>query len=201
MDPSSSNPWGYESRRTPAPGFISMPMPRTTGIHEPNPMSMSMPRLEAWHHENAVSKIQTEISQLERHLKQLELDLAVLDRSDRDTPRPKHEEVKPRLLLDIPKGRQEGTEPLPQPAEHTQDYVKSESHDNKSLGDDVQQQVGAPLLTSTPKAEAVMTQDPLKDQKEKISGSESKKSLSVKIKPATFDGSGSWLDYKAHFDV
>lgn len=197
----TGNPWGYESRTTPASGSVSMPMPRTRGIPELNPMSMSMPKLDAWNRENAVSKIQTEISQLERHLKQLEQELAVLDRSDRDTPRPKHEEVKPRRLLDIPKGRQEGQEPLHQPVQSTPDNVKLEGRENKSLEDGMHQQIGAPLFTSTPKAEAAIAPDTLKDQKETDSGSNSKKSLGVKIKPATFDGSGSWLDYKAHFDV
>ncbi|MEW8542138.1 MAG: hypothetical protein AB2693_01270, partial [Candidatus Thiodiazotropha sp.] len=179
-----------------------MPVPGTRGIPEFHPMSRSMPRLETWDHENAVSKIQTEISQLEHQLKNLELELAVLDRSDRDTPRLKPEETKPRRLLGIPKGRQEGQEPLPQPPiESTQGSLKLEGHDNKSLGDGAQEQVGAPLLTSTPKAEAAITQDAVIDQEEKINGSDCKKSLSVKIKPATFDGSGSWLDYKAHFDV
>ncbi|MCG7870401.1 MAG: hypothetical protein JAY74_29030, partial [Candidatus Thiodiazotropha taylori] len=160
-----------------------------------------MPRLEAWNRENAVSKIQTEISQLERHLMQLEQELAVLDRSDRDTPRPKQEGVKPRRLLDIPKGRPEGEEPLRQPAESNEENVKLKGHDNKSLEDGMQQQVGAPLFTSTPKAEAVITPDPVKDLQETVYDSNSKKSLGVKIKPATFDGTGSWLDYKAHFDV
>ena len=109
-----------------------------------------------------MSKIQTEIPQLERHLKQLEQELDVVDRSDRDIPRQKHEEAKPRRLLDLPKGRQESKEPLNQPAESTPDNVKLVGHENKSLEDGIQQQVGAPLLTSTPKAEAAIAPDTLK---------------------------------------
>ena len=150
MDP-TGNPWGYESMTTPAPRFVSMLMPRTRGTPKLNPMSMSKPRLVSWNRENVVSKIQSEISQLERHLKQLEQELAVVDSSERDTHRPKHEEVKPRRLLDIPKGRQEGKEPLNQPAESYPDNVKIEGHENKSLEDGMQQQIEAPAFYINPK--------------------------------------------------
>ena len=65
-----------------------------------------------------------------------------------------------------------------------------------------QAQVRAQPLTSTPKAEAANNIEPSTMSHDKqVNGSETKKSPGVKIKPATFDGSGSWLDYKAHFDV
>ena len=38
-------------------------------------------------------------------------------------------------------------------------------------------------------------------QDKKVSTTETKHTPGVKIKPSTFDGSGSWLDYNAHFDV
>ena len=64
---------------------------------------------------------------------------------------PKHEEVKPRRLLNIPKGRQEGKEPLNQPAERTLDNVKLKGHENKSLEDGMQQQFEAPTFYINPK--------------------------------------------------
>ena len=57
-------------------------------------------------------------------------------------------------------------------------------------------------FSSTPKAEigAFQSQDLMAEQnKTDVIGS--KKSLNMNFKPATFDGSGNWLDYRANFEV
>ena len=58
-------------------------------------------------------------------------------------------------------------------------------------------------MTSTPKAEAAMAPSPslATTSGAKDNGSKDKMSFGTKVKPATYDGSGNWLDYKAHFDV
>ena len=57
-------------------------------------------------------------------------------------------------------------------------------------------------FSSTPKAETGVSQSQgLMTEQIKTDDMGSKKSLNMKIKPATFDGSGNWLDYRAHFEV
>ena len=57
-------------------------------------------------------------------------------------------------------------------------------------------------FSSTPKAETGKSQSQgLMAEQYKTVDIGSKKSLNMKIKPATFDGSGKWLDYRAHFEV
>ena len=58
-------------------------------------------------------------------------------------------------------------------------------------------------LTSTPKVEGNITCGPNTtiNAEQKDENPALRKALSTKIKPATFDGSGNWLDYKAHFEV
>ena len=58
------------------------------------------------------------------------------------------------------------------------------------------------LFSSTPKAETGASQSQvIMAEQNKTDHMGSKKSLNMKIKPATFDGSGNWLDYRAHFEV
>ena len=80
------------------------------------------------------------------------------------------------------------------------------AHDQLSSTDISNQlQVKTPPLKSTPKAEAGAVNEKSSaksaDDKVKDAYSEGKKLTGVKIKPASFDGSDNWLDYKAHFDV
>ena len=176
------NPWAHTPMRTPM------------GMS-----GMSMPRLETMQHENEVGRLQTELSQLERHFNYLETELSKLGRSDVRTPR-----VSPadsghgRLLDTIPKGRPEGNISSPIVEEGNPDQQGRTAE--MALG---QAQVRARPFTSTPKAAetAKVEQTAKLSQDKKVSTSETKQTPGVKIKPATFDGSGSWLDYKAHFDV
>ena len=57
-------------------------------------------------------------------------------------------------------------------------------------------------FSSTPKAETGASQSQgIMAEQNKTDDVGSKKFLNMKIKPATFDGSGNWLDYRAHFEV
>ena len=57
-------------------------------------------------------------------------------------------------------------------------------------------------FSSTPKAETGASQSQgIMSEQNKTDDIGSKKSLNTKIKPATFDGFGNLLDYRAHFEV
>ena len=113
-------------------------------------------------------------------------------------PKASQDDLKPRRLLEsITKGRPEGKSSLPKSVDEHSD--KKDHTDATGSG---QAQVRAQPLTSTPKEEAANIIEPSTMAHDKqVSSSETKKSPGVKIEPATFDGSRSWLDYKAHFDV
>ena len=176
-----TNPWDHTPMRTPI-GMIGM----------------SMPRLETMQRENEIGKLEAQISQLERHFNYLDTELSKLGNSVVQTPKVSQDDLRPRRLLEsIPKGRPEGKSSLPKSVDEHSD--KKDHTDATGSG---QAQVRAQPLTSTPKEEAANIIEPNTMAHDKqVSSSETKKSPGVKIKPATFDGSGSWLDYKAHFDV
>ena len=168
----------------------------------PRAMSVPMPQLEVMYHQAEVSQIQTDISQLEQQLNNLELEIKNMSKSEQTTPKRKPEAVRPRRILpSVPKGTQTGNTGKVSELSSKND----KAHDQLSSTDISNQlQVKTPPLTSTPKAEAGEVSDKSSvksDDKVKDANSEGKKLTGVKIKPATFDGSGNWLDYKAHFDV
>ena len=181
---SSSNPWDYESFRMHTPGSMRY-----------GPMGMShesMHRRGVMHYEYEVSRLQTEISRLQEQLMEMGLDHAGLD-----TPIPKQEEVIPKEFFPpIPEGRQEGNVHLSEQTEKRKDRnasVKSEEGDHKSS---FQSQVRTHPLTSTPKPETSdlsgQIQATYNDNKGYSPGV--KKPTGIKIKPATYDGTRSWLD-------
>ena len=158
-------------------------------------MGMSMPRLETMQQENEIGKLEAQISQLERHFNYLDTELSKLGNSVVQTPKVSQGDLRPRQLLEsIPKGRPEGKSSLPKSVDEHSDK-KGHTDETNSR----QARVRAQTLTSTPKAEAANIIEPSTMSHDKqASSSETKKSPEVKIKPATFDCSGSWLDYKAH---
>ena len=181
------------------------PMP----FPDPESVTISMPTLEDMNQGNEVSRLQTELSQVERQLNNLELEMAELMKTESSIGSPRHKERRPgqRLLPQIPKGRRGDTGLMPSELVSNVNngtYVQSNSQDQiGSLQNYIQQPVNPQPLSSTPKADAALIPDitPIKPNNEKTDKNELKRPLGVKIKPATFDGSGNWLDYKAHFEV
>ena len=96
-------------------------------------------------------------------------------------------EYRPRRHLpDIPRGRRTYFDEEP-PLLHL--------YDDSSIGGTY-----APLPTPQPRNESQIGSNPVTSTPN-IVETKPHASGSVKVKPATFDGTGSWLDYRAHFDA
>ena len=87
------------------------------------------------------------------------------------------------------------------PRRHLPDIPRDEEppllhlYDDSSIGGTY-----APLPTPRPRNESQIGSNPLTSTPN-IVETKPHASGSVKVKPATFDGTGSWLDYRAHFDA
>ena len=173
---------------------------------DPESVTISIPTLEDMNQGNEVSRLQTELPQVKRQLNNLELEMAELMKTESSIGSPRHKGRRPgRLLPQISKGRRGDTGSMPSELVSNVSngtYVQSNSQDQMvSLQNYIQQPVNPQPLSSTPKADAALIPDikPIKHHNENTD--ELKGPLGVKIKTATFDGSGNWLDYKAHFVV
>ena len=147
-------------------------------------------RLEVMRKKNEASFLNSEILTLESELRQLELQQegVAMDEEPR-SERPRSEQKPRRHLPDIPRGRRVHFD--------TEDPPLLNMYDDSSIGGSY-----TPLPTPQPGTSRMgetgnkpVTSTPnIVESKPQASGG-------VKVKPATFDGTGSWLDYRAHFDA
>ena len=158
-------------------------------------MSILGKRLEVMRRKNEMSLMQNEILSLESELRQLEMQSEQLH----DEERTKETDRQRRLLPDIPPGRREHVTIREPPELHL--------YDNSSIsGTDVGRSSGIMQggsldfnpgpITSTPSAPVTKSSEPLF-----VPTPKSHDKSGVKIKPATYDGTVYWTDFKAHFDA
>lgn len=163
-----------------------------------------MPWLEGMQRHQEVSRLQTEISLLEQQIAEL----------DTYTPMPGVRSNATQTDGDDTVWKHEASQvsyPV-SPGEKAETKSTEITEETKALDRfvTVRKKIALPL-TSTPKLETgaghnadlnSITPSPNKNNNASdISNTDSKKSVGAKIKPATFDGTGNWLDYKAHFEV
>ena len=157
-------------------------------------MSILGKRLEVMRRKNEMSLMQNEILSLESELRQLEMQSEQLH----DKERTKETDRQRRVLPDIPPGRREHVTIREPPELHLYD-------DSSISGTDVGRSSGimqggsldfnSGPMTSTPSAAVTKSSEPL------IPTPKSHDKSGVKIKPATYDGTVNWTDFKAHFDA
>ena len=138
-------------------------------------------RLEVMKKRNEASMVQNELLMLESELRQLELqqeDGAAIEELV-SSQKPK------RHLPDIPSGRRVSFDTKDPPKLNLFDESNMDIGSCTPLSQNIGKSNTVEPKTSTPSVV------PTKPQP----------SGGVKVKPATFDGTGSWLDYRAHFDA
>ena len=163
-------------------------------------------RLEVMRKKNQASLLQNEIFSLERELCQLEV-----QQEEGATNEPSSEEKPRRHLPDLPRGRRVHFD--------TKEPPMLNLYDESSIGGAftplTAPQAGTGRMretanypvTSTPKIvepkpqASVSVSEESKTSAPKIVEPKPQTSGSVRVKPATFDGTGSWLDYRAHYDA
>ena len=152
-------------------------------------------RLEVMRRKNEMSLMQNEILSLESELRQLEMQSEQLH----DEERTKETDRQRRLLPDIPPGRREHVTIREPPELHLYD---DSSISGANVGQSSGRMQGGPLdfhpgpITSTPSAPVTKSSEPLF-----VPTPKSYDKSGVKIKPATYDGTVNWTDFKAHFDA
>ena len=147
-------------------------------------------RLEVMRKKNEASFLNSEILTIESELRQLELQQegVAMDEEPR-SERPRSEQKPRRHLPDIPRGRRVHFD--------TEDPPLLNMYDDSSIGGSY-----TPLPTPQPGTSRMgETGNKLVTSTPNIVESKPQASGGVKVKPATFDGTGSWLDYRAHFDA
>ena len=163
-------------------------------------------RLEVMRKKNQASLLQNEIFSLERELRQLEV-----QQEEGATNEPSSEEKPRRHLPDLPRGRRVHFD--------TKEPPMLNLYDESSIGGAftplAAPQAGTGRMretanypvTSTPRIvepkpqASVSVSEESKTSAPKIVEPKPQTSGSVRVKPATFDGTGSWLDYRAHYDA
>ena len=184
---SGTNPWEYESKMQ-TPGSMRLPMGMSRAYAEQNRRMQNM-----MHYENEIARLQEELSMIDMQYKQIGADMGYETGTSMHSEPKQEENLQKELFPPISKSRQEGKL---KPSEQTQglkDRVTQAQSTEIDHGGSSKSQVRPQPMTSTPK------QVTFSDYQE--DSPVNKKSTSVKIKPATYDGTSSWVDYKAHFDV
>lgn len=156
-------------------------------------------RLEVMRKKNEASLIHNEILTLESELRQLELEQEGWTReAESSRKKPK------RHLPDIPESRRVSFETPEIPKLHLYDENTIDIGTLTPFPQSTKSSKVEPL-TSTPSKAESQTSTPSKVEPSASTSTATESSPSgsrnVKVKPATFDGTGSWLDYKAHFDA
>ena len=152
-----------------------------------NTMRSMNEKLERLRRKNELVRFSTEITLLERQINDLQTPDSGADVLQTVTPKPSGEKRKPRRMLpDVPPYQRintgHSTPPLLTP--NISGIVKSDQM--------ITVQSDSQPITSTPKQDSKVAASP------KIT---TKGNFGSKIKPATYDGTGHWADYKAHFDA
>ena len=149
-------------------------------------------RIEVKKKKNEVSILQNEVLKLESELRELEmLDEQIHEEEAReDRPR--------RRLPDIPSGR----------SDHVTMHEPPELHryDESSIGRTNEQFRGNAEHTMydfkfEPKTSTPFASEPKQQDGASTALSKTQEKSGGKVKPATYDGTGHWKDYKAHFDA
>ena len=157
-------------------------------------------RLEVLRKRNDLNILQNEVSMLESELRQLEMQAEELHIIDGTGEMPERTEERPRRHLpDIPPGRRETVTIREPPLLHLYDESSivgtgDESSNTAMQGGSAELAIGP--VTSTPSAPTPRAPEPTGTTAIKPHDKSG-----AKIKPATFDGTVHWTDYKAHFDA
>ena len=152
-----------------------------------NTMRSMNEKLERLRRKNELVRLSTEIILLERQITDLQTPDSGANILQTETPKPSGEKRKPRRMIRDVQPYQRistghSTPPLLTP--NISRIVKSDQM--------ITVQSDSQPITSTPKQDSKVAASP------KISA---KRNFGSKIKPATYDGTGHWADYKAHFDA
>ena len=146
-------------------------------------------RIEVMRKKTELSLLQNELHKLESEMRDMELAEELVDTGEQSSVESGAERPR-RHLPDIPRGRRDHVSFREAPVLNIYDKSSIVGAESGTVNTDQQ------LLTSTPAA-------PTPKQPYKAQESSSKLGVKggVKLKPATFDGSVNWIDYKAHFDA
>ena len=144
-------------------------------------------RLEVMKKKNELSLLQNEVMSLESELRELEMVDEQIHKEEDRAERPR------RHLPDIHFGRKDHVKISDPPELHLYDESSIVGTTGQS---DVTYDSKFEPKTSTPSDSAPKPQD-----KTGTTALKSYDKSSVKVKPATYDGTGHWKDYKAHFDA
>ena len=149
-----------------------------------------MPRLERMRQVSEYTRLQTEISMLEQQI--AELETSTVRSPVRSSATQTDDEV-PNMSRYVR---------IPPDIKSEPQGILLHGRTGYEGNSVVERRHGDQLFTSTPKAEGMAPYPGLLNVSENTDSQPAlKKSSGTKIKPATFDGTGNWLDYKAHFEV
>ena len=147
-------------------------------------------RIEVMRKKTELSLLQNELHNLESELRAMEVAEEQADTGEQSSEVRRDAERPRRHLPDIPRGRREHVSFREPPNLYTYDESSILGAECGTIGRERQP------LTSTPAALAPSQPDQAQEPSSKLGGKSG-----VKLKPATFDGSVSWTDYRAHFDA
>ena len=147
-------------------------------------------RIEVMRKKTELSLLQNELHNLESELRAMEVAEEQADTGEQSSEVRRDAERPRRHLPDIPRGRREHVSFREPPNLYTYDESSILGAECGTIGRERQP------LTSTPAAPAPSQPDQAQEPSSKLGGKSG-----VKLKPATFDGSVSWTDYRAHFDA
>ena len=150
-------------------------------------------RLEVMKRKTDLSRLQNEVLALESELRMLEIEGDQIHGEESTDTRPR------RHLPDIPRGRSDHVSTSKPPELDLYEDSSIAATGFKTSEDPHHVAHGSKLepLTSTPSVSAPRAQD----KTTSMPKSKTIDKSGVKMKPATFDGSVHWADYKAHFDA
>ena len=147
-------------------------------------------RIEVMRKKTEISLLQNELHNLESELRAMEAGDELVDTGEHSSEDQRGAERPRRHLPDIPRGRRDHVTFSEPPMLNIYDESSIVGTEGGTADP------GSRPLTSTP---AVPT--PNQPDKAQKTSSELAVKTGVKLKPATFDGTVSWTDYKAHFDA